>query len=217
MKVVIAVVFAAVVLAILTGSCDVEFYVTNPGASDPPREQMATTKLPSAKPPSPAIHRAAAPAAWTADICGAVKDWKADWARRVQEIDQAILRSRGLDERRTLYVDFWDETVRSTTELVGDFDAAGHPAVRGGEAVARGYRGVFAETVPAMEMALAVATALPEDPERFSEGEAEIRTNMARAFAIRNHDLDALHDRLEASLPANLRDAFDNDPTCRAI
>ena len=160
---------------------------------------------------------AAAPAAWTADICGAVKDWKADWARRVQEIDQAILRSRGLDERRTLYVDFWDETVRSTTELVGDFDAAGHPAVRGGEAVARGYRGVFAETVPAMEMALAVATALPEDPERFSEGEAEIRTNMARAFAIRNHDLDALHDRLEASLPAKLRDAFDNDPTCRAI
>ena len=71
--------------------------------------------------------------------------------------------------------------------------------------------------MPAMEMALAVATALPEDPERFSDGEAEIRTNMARAFAILNHDLDALHDRLEASLPAKLRDAFDNDPTCRAI
>jgi hypothetical protein len=209
---------AAVILAILTGACQVEISEFTPGGSgSTSTSSLTSNQLPPPKAPSPAIHRAARPAAWAADICGAAESWDTDWKRRVRELDQSLANANRLDETRNLYVDFWDETVTKTDLLLRQLDAAGHPAVRGGEGVARAYRLVFAKTLPPMQMARAVAAALPEDPERLSAGLAEIRANMARAFDVRDQDLFALHAKLDKTLPDKLRAALDNDPICKAI
>jgi hypothetical protein len=68
-----------------------------------------------------------------------------------------------------------------------------------------------------MQMARAVAAALPDDPEQLSAGLAEIRSNMARAFDVRDQDLFALRAKLDKTLPDELRAAIDDDPVCRAL
>jgi hypothetical protein len=128
-----------------------------------------------------------------------------------------LARADDLGEMRSLYVVFWNDTASKTELLLRQFDAAGHPAVPGGEGVARAYRFVFAKTVPPMQMARAVAAALPDDPERLSAGLAEIRSNMARAFDVRNQDLFTLHAKLDKTLPHKLRAAINDDPVCRAL
>jgi hypothetical protein len=77
-----------------------------------------------------------------------VKAWDTDWRARAQEVDQRLVSADDPGEARDLYVDFWGETVTKTDLLLREMDAAGHPAVRGGEGLARAYRLVFAKTLP---------------------------------------------------------------------
>ena len=210
--------FAALTLAVLTGSCQVQISGFSSDASErTSTSALAPSQLPPPTPPTAAIKRAARPAAWTAEVCGAVKGWDTDWEFRTHELDHRVASADGLDESRSLYVDFWDETVKKTDQLLREFDAAGHPAVRGGERIARAYRLIFAKTFPPMEMARAVAAALPDDPARFSAGLAEIRRNMARVFARRDDELFVLHTKLYKTLPSELRHAMNDDPVCRTI
>jgi hypothetical protein len=66
-------------------------------------------------------------------------------------------------------------------------------------------------------MARVVAVALPDDPERFSARLAEIRSNMTRAFDVRDQEILALHAKLDKTLPDKLRAALNNNPTCTSI
>jgi hypothetical protein len=224
MKIFGLVVLGALVLAVLTGACQGGHFFTYTGdpfasgeSGSASTSALTSNQLPPPKPPSAAIHRAARPAAWAADVCGAVKGWDADWKTRVRALDQSLASANDLGETRSLYVAFWNDTASKTELLLRQFDAAGHPAVRGGEGVARAYRLVFAKTLPPMQMARAVAVALPDDPERLSAGLAEIRSNMARAFDVRDQDLFTLHAKLDKTLPDELRAAIDHDPVCRAL
>jgi hypothetical protein len=224
MKVAGLVILAAIALAVLTGSCSGGEFFTYTGdpfssaqSGSTSTSTLASNQLPPPDPPSAAIKRAVPPAVWTAAICGEVKSWNTGLATRDHELEQHVANADSLDQTRDLYVQFWEETAEKTDELLRQLDAAGHPAVRGGERIARGYRLGFAKTLPPMQMARAVAAALPDDPGRFSAGLAEIRTNMARAFAIRDDYLFALHNKLNKTLPAKLRHAFNNNATCRAI
>ena len=224
MKVAGLVILAAIALAVLTGSCSGGEFFTYTG--DPPTlaevgststSAPTSNQLPPPPPPSAAIHRAARPAVWAAGVCGAVKAWDSDWRARAQEVDQRLVNADDPDEARDLYVDFWGETVTKTDLLLREMDAAGHPAVRGGEGVARAYRLVFAKTLPPMQMARAVAVALPDDPERFSARLAEIRSNMTLAFDVRDQEILALHAKLDKTLPEKLRAALNHNPTCTSI
>jgi hypothetical protein len=223
MKVAGLVILAAIALAVLTGSCSGGEFFTYTG--DPPTlaeleststSALTSNQLPPPPPPSAAIHRAARPAVWAAGVCAAVKAWDTDWRARVREVDQRF--ANGPDEARDQYGDFWGETVRKTDLLLREMDAAGHPAVRGGEGLARAYRLAFAKTLPPMQMARAVVMALPDDPERFSAGLAEIKSNMARAFEVLDQDIIALRAKMERTLSDKVRAAFYNAaPTCRAL
>lgn len=209
---------AVVLLAILTGACQVEISGFTPGGSGATSTSaLSSNQLPPPKPPSADIHRAARPAAWAADVCGAVKGWDTDWRTRVRAFDESLANANDLGETRSLYVAFWNDTASKTELLLRQMDAAGHPAVRGGEGVARAYRLSFAKTVPPMQMARTVAAALPDDPERLSAGLEEIRSNMARAFDVRDQDLFTLHAKLDKTLPHKLRAAINDDPVCRAL
>jgi hypothetical protein len=106
--------------------------------------------------------------------------------------------------------DFWDETVTKTDRLLREMDATVHPAVRGGERIARALRLAFAKTLPPMQMARAVVVALPDDPERFSAGLAEIKSNMARAFDVLDQDIIAWRAKMERTLSDKVRAAFYN-------
>jgi hypothetical protein len=222
-KVVGIVILAAIALAILTGSCGGgefftfhgDFFPSTSGATS--TSALTSNQLPPPTPPSAAIHRATKPAAWTEQFCGAVKGWETDWKARAHVLDESLAGVDSLDQTRNLYVDFWGESVTKTDRLLHELDAAGHPAVRGGEGIARAYRLIFAKTFPPTEMARAVAVALPDDPARFSEGLAEIRSNMARVFAVRDDELVALHDKLNKTLPSELRKAINENPVCRTI
>jgi hypothetical protein len=222
MKVAGLVILAVIALAVLTGSCSGEFFTytgdppTLAGLGSTSTSALTSNQLPPPPPPSAAIHRAVRPAVWAAGICGAVKAWNTDYRARARELNQSTT-EYDPDEARNILVDFWDETVTKTDLLLREMDAAGHPAVRGGEGVARAYRLVFAKTLPPMQMARAVAAAIPDDPDRFYAGLAEIKSNMARAFAARNQDMIALHAKLDKTLPDKLRAALNNNPTCTSI
>jgi len=220
MKVAGLVILAAIVLAVLTGSCSGGEFFTYTG--DPPTlaelgststSALTSNQLPP-PPPSAAIHRAVRPAVWAAGICGAVKAWNTDYRARARELNQSTT-EYDPDEARDILVDFWDETVTKTDLLLREMDAAGHPAVRGGEGVARAYRLVFAKTLPPMQMARAVAAAIPDDTERFYAGLAEIKSNMARAFAVRNQDMIALRAKTDRTLWNMVRATFYNN--CQAL
>jgi hypothetical protein len=224
MKVVGLVILAVIAFAVLTGSCSGGEFFTYTG--DPPTladlgststSALTSNQLPPPPPPSAAIHRAVRPAVWAAGACGAVKAWDTDWRARAQEVDRRLGSADDPDEARNLYVDFWGETVTKTELLLRQMDAAGHPAVRGGEGVARAYRLVFAKTLPPMQMASAVAVALPDDQERFSAQVAEIGSNMSRAFDVRDQEILALHAKLDKTIPDKLRAALNNNPTCTSI
>ena len=222
MKVAGLVIRAAIALAVLTGSCSGGEFFTYTGDPFTSAESGSTltsaltsNQLPPPPPPSATIHRAARPAVWAAGVCRAVEAWDTDWKTRVREVDSVY--ADGPDEARDQYGDFWGDTVTKTGLLLREMDAAGHPAIRGGERVARAYRLVFAKTLPPMQMARAVVVALPDDPERFSAGLAEIKSNMARAFDVLDQDIIALRAKMERTLSDKVRAAFYNNTTCRAF
>jgi hypothetical protein len=223
MKVAGIVILAAIALAVLTGSCSGGEFFTYTGDPFTSAESGSTStsaltsdQLPPPPPPSAAIHRAARPAVWAASVCAAMKAWDTDWKTRVREVDSVY--ANGPDEAREQYGDFWGETVTKTDRLLREMDAAGHPAIRGGERIARALRLAFAKTLPPMQMARAVVVALPDDPERFSAGLAEIKSNMARAFDVLDQDIIAWRARMERTLSDKVRAAFYNAaPTCRAL
>lgn len=171
MKVAVPIIFAALALAIFTGAYDVEISTFTPGGSGQTTTSALTSnQLPPPDPPSAAIKRAVPPAVWTAAICGEVKSWNTGLETRDHELEQHVANADSLDQTRDLYVQFWAETAEKTDELLRQLDGAGHPAVGGGEGIARGYRLGFAKTLPPMQMARAVAAALPDDPGRFPQG-----------------------------------------------
>ena len=139
--------------------------------------------------------------------------WETGWKARVREVDSVY--ATGPDEAREQYGDFWGETVTKTDLLLREMDAAGHPAIRGGEGIARAYRLAFAKLLPPMQMARAVVAALPDDPERFSAGLAEIMSNMGRAFDVRDQDVIALRAKMDRTLSDKVRATFDKSaPNC---
>jgi hypothetical protein len=72
--------------------------------------------------------------------------------------------------------------------------------------------------LPRMQMARAIAAALPDDPERFSAGLADIKSNMARAFDVLDQDMIALRAKMERSLSDKVRAAlYNNAARCRAL
>ena len=223
MKVAGLVILAAIALAVLTGSCSGGEFFTYTGDPSTLAELGSTStsaltsnQLTPPPPPSAAIHRAARPAVWAASVCGAMTAWDTDWRARVRDVDSVY--ANGPDEAREQYGDFWGETVTKTDLLLRELDAAGHPAVRGGERIARALRLAFAKTLPPMQMARAVVVALPDDPKRFSAGLAEIKSNMARAFDARDQDMIAWRAKMERTLSDKVRAAFYNAaPTCRAL
>ena len=223
MKVAGIVILAAIALAVLTGSCSGGEFFTYTGDPFTSAESGSTStsaltsdQLPPPSPPSAAIHRAARPAVWAASVCAAMKAWDTDWKTRVREVDSVY--ANGPDEAREQYGDFWGETVTKTDRLLREMDAAGHPAIRGGERIARALRLAFAKTLPPMQMARAVVVALPDDPERFSAGLAEIKSNMARAFDVLDQDIIAWRARMERTLSDKVRAAFYNNAArCRAL
>jgi hypothetical protein len=225
MKVAGLVILAAIALAVLTGSCSGgEFFTytgdpfTSAKSGSTSTSALTSNQLPPPPPPSAAIHRAARPAVWTAGVCGAMTAWDTDLKARVRELDQRALSVNDPDEARDLYVDFWGETVTKTDLLLRELDAAGHPAVRGGEWLARANRSVYAKALPPMQMARAVAAALPDDPEGFSAGLADIKSNMARAFDVLDQDIIALRAKMERTLSDKVRAAlYNNAARCRAL
>jgi hypothetical protein len=226
MKVAGLVILAAIALALLTGSCSgVEFFTytgdpfTLAESGSTSTSALTSNQLPPPPPPSAAIHRAARPAVWAAGVCGAVEAWATNWESRTREVNQHLVSANGIpaEEARDLYVDFWGETATKTDLLLREMDAAGRPAVRGGEGVARAYRLVFAQALPPMQMAHALTAALPDDPERVSAGIAEIRSNMARASDVFHQDMAALRAKLDRTLSGEVRAAFFNNTSCWAF
>ena len=147
-----------------------------------------------------------------------MKAWDSDWRARAQEVDQRLVNADDPDEARDLYVDFWGETVTKTDLLLREMDAAGHPAVRGGERIARALRLAYAKTLPPMQVARAVVVALPDNPERFAAGLAEIKSNMARDFDVLVEDIIAWRAKMERTISDKVRAVFYNNAArCRAL
>jgi hypothetical protein len=72
--------------------------------------------------------------------------------------------------------------------------------------------------LPRMQMARAIAAALPDDPERFSAGLAEIKSNIARVFDVLDEDVIALRGKMDRTLSDKVRAAFYNNAArCRAL
>jgi hypothetical protein len=155
----------------------------------------------------------ASPEEWSADVCGALSSWKSDLETRANELQDTAASATSIAEGRDLIVDFLDETITRTDQMMNELEAAGNPAVDDGETIAREFRAEIAKIKPIFEDAREKAAALPEDPQGFAEGAQEIGTAMSTAGDQVGAEFES-SDKFDSP---ELEKAFDEDPACQQL
>jgi hypothetical protein len=154
----------------------------------------------------------ASPEEWSADVCGALESWQSDLETRSNELRDAASGATSVDEGRDLIVDFLDETIARTDQMLNEVEAAGTPAVEDGETIARDFRAQLAKIKPIFEDAREKAAALPDDPQAFAEGAQEIGTAMSTAGDQVGAEFES-----EKFDSADLDKAFNDEPACQQL
>lgn len=156
----------------------------------------------------------ASPEEWSADVCGALNDWKNDLEQGANELQDTAANTTSIAEGRDLIVDFLDTTVTRTDQMLSEVEAAGNPAVDNGEAIAHDFNEELAKIKPVFEDAREKAAALPDDPQAFVQGAQEIGTSMASAGGAVGAQLEATTEKFDAP---ELEEAFNETAACQQL
>jgi hypothetical protein len=150
----------------------------------------------------------ASPDQWSGDICTAVADWANDLQIRAAEPPEA---ARNVAEIRLRLVNFIDDVVARTDQMLVDVKAAGRPAVDDGDKIARDLQTRLQSLRTALVKARRKVKGLPDDPAKFGPAAQDLGASIQKAGSDIGDQIDQLDEKYDAE---ELSKAFNDSPRC---
>jgi HPt (histidine-containing phosphotransfer) domain-containing protein len=157
------------------------------------------------------------PKQWASDVCGALGTWLSDLQSRETQIESDLENadSSDLGSIKRILVDFLDDAVTETDEMIDDVEAAGTPDVDRGDELQQDFVNGISKARTAFQDAKTTAEDLStDDQQAFTEGAQKIEDQLdAESEAIEDtfNRLDEKYD-----VP-DLDKAFDEEPACEDV
>jgi hypothetical protein len=122
---------------------------------------------------------AVAAEAWADEVCTSLASWQTDVESWRGDLASALTDVSSVEDVRGELATFLANAVERTDELLADVDAAGAPAVEGGDDVAETLESSLTQVRDTFEQARAEAEELPtDDPGAFVTGAQEVATSI---------------------------------------
>jgi hypothetical protein len=157
---------------------------------------------------------AQSPEGWSTDMCTAVGDWVDELQTRSDALGETTSGASGVEDVRTAFVDFLDDAVARTDQMVDEVEAAGHPDVENGEEIADGLLAELRPMQAELEDARDNAEALPDDPTAFAQGAQEIGQSMQQVSETASNGIADVGKEFSS---AELEEAMDAEPACNDL
>ena len=154
----------------------------------------------------------ASPDQWSGDICGAVGNWVSDLQTRASRPPPE--RARTVGEVRAQLVEFIDDVVSRTDEMLVDVKAAGRPSVEDGDKIARDLLTRLQSLRATLVRARQTVKRLPDDPSRFGPAAQNLGTSIQKAGGDIGDQIDQLDERYDAE---ELSKSFNDNPRCSQL
>jgi hypothetical protein len=157
---------------------------------------------------------AAAPAdagAYADTVCGALSDWMASIEEGNASLQDSLGDEVDLENVKQGLLDFLDDTIANTEELVGTIEDAGVPDVDNGEQIHDEIVSLLGRAQTAFEDARDTVDALDaSDPQALGQGLQELGTSLQSAF-------DDVQNPLENTDSTELNEAFESNEACTSL
>jgi hypothetical protein len=149
------------------------------------------------------------PATWVTSVCGALDDWQTSLQTKAQGLPAEVLQADSPADAKKRIEGFLDEVVDETDAMIQKVDAAGKPAVNGGQRVSTAVHARLLEVKAAFESARAKVDNVPTDnPLAFQQQLTQIGQQLAAQG-------QALGDVLGSASAPPLRTALQNSERCK--
>ncbi len=157
---------------------------------------------------------AAAPAdadSYADTVCGALSDWMASIEEGNASMQDSLGDEVDLENVKQGLVDFLDDTIANTEEMVATIEDAGVPDVDNGQQVHDEIVSLLGQALSAFEDARDTVDALDaSDPQALGQGLQELGTSLQSAF-------DEVQNPLENTDSTELNEAFESNEACTAL
>jgi hypothetical protein len=157
---------------------------------------------------------AAAPAdaeAYADTVCGALSDWMASIEEGNASLQDSLGNEVDLENVKQGLLDFLDDTIANTEEMVGTIEDAGVPDVDNGQQIHDEIVSLLGQAQTAFEDARATVDGLDaSDPQALGQGLQELGTSLQSAF-------DDVQNPLENTDSTELNEAFESNEACTAL
>ena len=151
------------------------------------------------------------PTQWATTVCGALDDWQTSLQTQAQGLPQEVLQADSPQDAKKQIVDFLDQVVDETQTMIDKVDAAGRPAVDGGQRVATAVHTRLEKVKQAFENARSSVENVPTDnPLAFQQQLTKIGQDLSTQG-------QALGDVLGSADAQPLRDAIDKTERCKSF
>jgi hypothetical protein len=151
---------------------------------------------------------------WAASVCAAVGGWSTDLQNEADSLSGSMDNATSVAEVRDTFVQFLENSVTRSDQMIDEAEAAGTPDVDQGGAIADDLIAELEKFRTALEDALAKAKDLPDDPAGFSQGAQEIGATMEQVGSDAESGIDAIQDKYDSE---ELTAAFDDAPACQEL
>jgi len=144
-------------------------------------------------------------------VCGAMNDWIGSIEAGNQTLQGALENETNLENVKQRLLEFLDETITNTDDLLTTLDDTGAPDVDNGDQVHDEIQQLLGQARTAFEEARDTVDGLDAgDPQALTQGFQEVTTSLQSAFA----DVENPIEQIESP---ELQEAFDSNETCNSI
>ena len=150
----------------------------------------------------------ASPDEWAGDICTAVGDWASDLQIRAAQPPE---NARTVAEIRLQLVNFIDDVVVRTDQMLVDVKAAGRPSVDDGDKIARDLLVRLQSLRTTLARAQRTVERLPDDPSKFGPAAQDLGSSIQKAGGDVGDQIDQLDEKYDAQ---ELAKSFTDNPNC---
>lgn len=153
------------------------------------------------------------PAAWAADVCGALALWQKTLQDKAQALTQEVLEAPGPEAAKDRIGVFLDDVIEDTGTMIESFESAGVPAVERGEELRDDFREGLEQMRTAFEDAREQVDDVPtDDPQAFQQQLTQIGSELQTQGEGIGETMESLDEKYDA---AELSRAFEEDEQCR--
>jgi hypothetical protein len=155
---------------------------------------------------------AAADAEGYADtVCGALTDWMTAIEQGNADLQSSLENETDLEAVKLRLLEFLDDTIASTEDMLGAIEDGGAPDVDNGEQIHQELLGLLEQARTAFQDARDTVDGLDaSDPQELGEGLQELGTSLQTAF-------DDVQNPLENTDSSDLDEAFEANEDCTSL